>query len=72
MFWMKLLMLIAADLALGVAAIFGILFVTAADHPSSTQGTIAWLLLAVLLILAVALVALMAIGVRTLVRARQA
>jgi hypothetical protein len=61
---MRLGTLIAIDLMLGVAAIFGVLVVTASDHPTRTQGVIAWALLAVLVSLAVALVAMVVVGVR--------
>jgi hypothetical protein len=57
-------MLIAVDLALGVAVIVGILLVTAADRPTGTQGAIAWNLIAVLAMLTAALIAMVATGVR--------
>jgi hypothetical protein len=58
------MMLIAIDLVLGAAAIFGVLIVTASDHPTGTQGTIAWTLLAVLVMLAITLDAMVVISVR--------
>jgi preprotein translocase subunit SecY len=61
---MRLITLIAIDLVLGAAAIFGVLIVTASDHPTNTQGAIAWTLLAVLVILAITLVAIVVTGVR--------
>jgi drug/metabolite transporter (DMT)-like permease len=59
-------MLIALDLALAVVASFGIVFVTAADQPSNTQAVIAWLLFAVLISLAAALLGLVVVGIRRL------
>lgn len=62
----KLWTLMAVDLLLGVVAGFGILLVTAPDHPTTMQGVIAWTLFVVLVILAVALIALLVIAVRRL------
>jgi len=64
---MSLWKLIAADLCLGAAALFGIVLVTAPDHPTTTQGVIAWTLLAVLMIL---VVVPLVVGVRRIMRRR--
>jgi hypothetical protein len=59
---MKLAGLIVVDLVLGGATIFGVLAVTASDHPTQQQGAIAWTLIALLVILAVALTAMIGAG----------
>ncbi len=64
---MSLWKLIAAALCLGAAALFGIVLVTAPDHPTTTQGVIAWTLLAVLMIL---VVVPLVVGVRRIIRRR--
>jgi hypothetical protein len=48
---MKLATLFSIDLLLGAAAIFGVVVVTASDHPTATQGAIAWTLMAVAAVL---------------------
>src|SRR5258707_7053857 len=67
---MSLWRLIAADLCLGAAALFGIVLVTAPDHPTTTQGVIAWTLLVVLMILAVVLLVVVVVVVRRIMRRR--
>jgi type II secretory pathway component PulF len=62
--------LIAADLCLGAAALFGIVLATAPDHPTTTQGVIAWTLFLVLMILALVLLVILVIGVRRIMRRR--
>jgi flagellar biogenesis protein FliO len=62
--------LIAADLCLGAAALFGIVLVTAPDHPTTTQGVIAWTMLVVVMILAVVLLVVLVVGVRRMMRRR--
>ncbi len=65
---MSLWRLIVADLCLGAAALFGIVLVTAPDHPATTLGMIAWTLLVVLMMLAVVLLVVLVVGVRRMMR----
>lgn len=65
---MTLWKFVAADICLGVAAFFGLVVVTAPDHLTTTQAVIAWVLLVVLILLAIALLATLVVGVRRLAR----
>jgi hypothetical protein len=64
----KLIALVAADLVLIAAVLFGVVVATAADRPTETQGAIAWSLLAVALLLIAALVVLLIFGLRRVIR----
>lgn len=67
---MSLWKLIAADVCLGAAALFGLVLVTAPDHPTTTQGADAWTLFVVLIILAAALLVILVVGARRITRRR--
>ena len=65
---MRLRNLIALDLVLLAACVSGIFNVVAKDHVSTVEGAIAWVPAAGLIVSALALLVLLALGVRRFVR----
>ena len=49
---------------------FAIVLATARDHPTTTQGVIAWTLLVIVMILAVVLRVVLAVRIRRIMRRR--